>query len=289
VDRAQGPQKATRPTELALAAFLLLAAFSVFLLRPPSWEILLGGTLLASAITTLIALTWADSPQRSVRMLRALAPMLLFPALYDLTGRINVGLSRWILDGPLERFEARLFDGQPSLFLSERLPWLLLSEFLHLCYFLYYFLVPLLPVVLTLRGRDRDVAHVVRVLCLCFLACLACYIWLPLSSPLFKYPLIGPPLSRGFFYQLNHSISAHAGVLGGAFPSSHASMTTLGLLLARRYSRGLFWITLLPAMGLLVATVYCRYHFAMDTIAGVIVGTAFFLALGRRRDSRGEA
>lgn len=86
------------------------------------------------------------------------------------------------------------------------------------------------------------------------------YIWLPVASPFFIYPPIGPPLSDGFFYRLAHAISNRGGVLGGAFPSSHAALTVINLLMAFKLHRRLFWWTLAPSVLLLVATGYCRYH-----------------------------
>jgi membrane-associated phospholipid phosphatase len=32
----------------------------------------------------------------------------------------------------------------------------------------------------------------------------------------------------------------------------------------------LFWIILIPALLLIVATVYCRYHYVVDVIGGVL-------------------
>ena len=53
---------------------------------------------------------------------------------------------RRYLDDKIMEFEGRLFNGQPSLYLSERFPSRWLSAFLHLCYFSYY------PIVVALAG-----------------------------------------------------------------------------------------------------------------------------------------
>ncbi len=271
----------TRSTEIALASFLAFAAFSSALIRPPGWPGLAAGLLGASAAVALAAGRLPAASSATVRRLRALLPILLFAFLYNLTGRINAGLARWILDAPLERIEAALFHGQPSLYLAEKAPWLALSEFLHACYFSFYLLVACLPSVLALEGREEALVFAVRRLCLCFFACLFFYIWLPVTSPLYKYPPLGPPLSEGLFYHLAHAVSARGGVVGGAFPSSHAALSVLALLLAWRHERRVFWITLIPTAGLLAATVYGRYHFALDILAGIVMGAAFAIP-GRR-------
>jgi len=262
--------------ERSLAIYLFLAGASVAILRPESWvPLMMGHTI------TAVAIGWvARRPSPTSSMMtgfRGCVPFLLFAVLYPMTGRINIGMTTWILDGPIEQLEEMLFWGQPSLYLSERLPSLLLSEFLHGCYFIYYLLIIGLGVTLAAQRRYREMSFCVGTVCTCFFVCLLCYIWFPVKSPLYLYPPIGPPLANGFFYGITHAVACHGGVVGGAFPSSHAAVSLLNLLLAYRWARGLFFITLAPTVGLLFATVYCRYHFALDTIVGMALATCFYV------------
>jgi membrane-associated phospholipid phosphatase len=206
-----------------------------------------------------------------IRSARILFPLVLFSPLYTGTGLLSAALPRWAFSDWLEHVEAGLFRGQPSMYLAQLFSSLALSESLHAAYVSYYFLVAALPLTLVIQRREQETAQVVFVICLCFSICCLCYIWLPVASPFFLYPLIGPPLSDGFFFRLAHGISNQGGVLGGAFPSSHAAMTMVNLLLAYRLERRLFWWTLAPSTLLLIATVYCRYHYALDTIVGAVL------------------
>jgi membrane-associated phospholipid phosphatase len=182
--------------------------------------------------------------------------------------------------------EARLFRGQPSMFLSERFPWVGLSEALHACYLGLYLLIPLPAVLLLTQRREREAARAVFALSLCLFFLMLFWIWLPVTSPLYRYPLIHGPQASGFFFRLAHRVSRQGGVLGAAFPSGHAALASLALLICWRWIRKAFWIVLGPTFGLLAATVYCRYHFALDTLAGILVGAAAYLLLvGRRRAS----
>jgi membrane-associated phospholipid phosphatase len=52
------------------------------------------------------------------------------------------------------------------------------------------------------------------------------------------------------------------------FPSMHACLSLLCLLHARRFSRGLFFLFLPGITGLLLSTLYLRYHYVSDVIAG---------------------
>ena len=262
------------PAEQVLGAYLVLAGISTVVIRPPAWGVLSAG-LFIGAIALILASRIPPPRDAFGAGLRAVAPLALYTVLYPLTGTISRGLPVWILDGPLEQLEAAVFGGQPSMYLADLAPWRTLSELLHACYFSYYVLVPTLPVVLAIQGHPRVAAQVVGALSGCFGLCLLCYIWMPVTSPLYLYPPLTLPLSDGFFYRLTHLFASRGGVIGGAFPSSHAALSVLNLALAFRLSKGVFWATLLPTMGLLVATVYGRYHFALDTVVGGLLGLAF--------------
>ncbi|MBN1423578.1 phosphatase PAP2 family protein [Candidatus Fermentibacteria bacterium] len=262
------------PAEGVLGAYLALAGASAILIRPPSWATLAGGMLVAAAMFFFVRRLPRPSSPRATG-LRAVAPLACFPVLYPLTGMISRGLPVWLLDGPLKRWEEAAFGGQPAMFLAEAAPWKALSEVLHACYFSFYFLVIGLPVVLAFEGRAQRAARVMRNLCTCFGVCLLCYIWIPATSPLYASPPLPEALRDGFFYRLTHAVADRGGVRGGAFPSSHAALAVCNLVMAFRDERRVFWLTLAPTMGLLVATVYGRYHFALDTVAGTLVGLAF--------------
>lgn len=272
----------TRPVERTLALFILLEAASVVVIRPPEWPTILAALLLISW-GAFAASTWIPAPRsRALWCARVLLPLVLFPLLYRTSGLLNIGLPRWLLDGPIERMEGWIFGGQPSMFLFEKMPWLPLSEALHACYFFLYLLIPLPVVALLIRRRDVEAARAVFALSGCLFILILFYIWLPVTSPLYKYPMIDGPAARGFFFRLAHRFSNEGGVLGAAFPSGHAALAVLSLMLSFRWMRRLFWIALVPTIGLLIATVYCRYHFAMDTVAGMVVGgTMFRILIGR--------
>ncbi len=270
------------PAETIVQAYVFFVIVSAWILVPASWSWVLAWHLAAAPLVELVRRTPRPSSPLA-RRLRALYPLATFPILYHVTGRLNVHLPHWVLTRPLEQLEATLFGGHPSLYLAERLPFLALSEALHLCYFSYYALVLLLPIALAAQGRERDLEHVVHLVCLCFAVCLAFYIWLPVESPYYAYPAFKAPLSDGPFYRLAHFMSGRGGVVGGAFPSSHAALATLVLLLAHRLERRVFWWTLAPTVGLAFATVYARYHVAVDTVAGIALAVGVFIAFGRGR------
>ena len=104
------------------------------------------------------------------------------------------------------------------------------------------------------------------------------YILFPVDSPFYLLPKLGEPQSGHFFYELVHFVSSRGGARGGAFPSSHVSVSTVILLVTWKYqSRWLVWLVPIY-VGLVFATVYGRFHYLLDVFAGwalalAVVGT----------------
>ncbi|MCX6995564.1 MAG: phosphatase PAP2 family protein [Kiritimatiellaeota bacterium] len=70
-------------------------------------------------------------------------------------------------------------------------------------------------------------------------------------------------------------------VEGAAFPSSHVAIATVILYYTFRYARPAAWVLTPLIVSLMVATVYCRYHYAIDVLAGLATA-ALLIPLWRR-------
>jgi len=53
------------------------------------------------------------------------------------------------------------------------------------------------------------------------------------------------------------------------FPSGHTMISMVVLLVSWKRFRRAFWFLLPFATGLIISTIYCRYHYAIDVIAGI--------------------
>jgi membrane-associated phospholipid phosphatase len=72
-----------------------------------------------------------------------------------------------------------------------------------------------------------------------------------------------------------------AGLHGGCMPSSHVAVATVVFVFAYKYTRRLFYFLGPLILSLFVGTVWGRFHYLSDVIAGILV--AFLsLYLGRR-------
>jgi len=114
------------------------------------------------------------------------------------------------------------------------------------------------------------------------------FIVFPVDSPFYRLERLAPPLADGFFFNLVHLVSARGGARGGAFPSAHVSATIVVWLLAWRHQPRLAGVLAPFVAGLIVATVYGRFHYVLDTLAGLVLGATVVAAyVGTIRVRRG--
>jgi len=107
-------------------------------------------------------------------------------------------------------------------------------------------------------------------------------IFFPIESPHYAQGWVNmPALSGGPATALVNFIEHFGRVHGGAFPSAHVSGSFVALLGAWRYRRRMFWIFFPMFLAMCIATVYGRYHYIADVLAGILAGALGFW-IGRR-------
>jgi len=112
------------------------------------------------------------------------------------------------------------------------------------------------------------------------------YMSYPVDSPFYLAPDLAEALTGNFFYELVHFVSDRGGARGGAFPSSHVSVSVTVWLVV--WFRARQWIYLLTpiTLGLIFATVYGRFHYVLDAFVGfalaISISGTYFLLVQRR-------
>src|SRR5436190_4436428 len=227
---------------------------------------------------SLLTLDRARPPAGILRVVRDWHPLMLFPPLYKEVELLAPVLGDWRLTAAIPAWESALFGGQPSLYLSERLAFVPLSEYLHFCYLSYAIVIPAVAAYWYASGRKAVFAELLLLLSTVLLGSYLFFILLPVDSPYYRFPRIGPPLAGHFFFDLVHHISARGGARGGAFPSAHVSGSVVLILVAWLHQRRLACVLAPIIGGLLIATVYGRFHYALDTLTGAALAVAVVAA-----------
>jgi membrane-associated phospholipid phosphatase len=208
------------------------------------------------------------------RVIRDWHPLALFPLLYKEVELLAPVLGDWRLTAAIPAWEAALFAGQPSLYLSERLAFVPLSEFLHFCYLSYVIVIPAVAGYWYVSRREAAFGELLLLLSAVLLGSYLFFILLPVDSPYYVSQRLGPPLSRHFFFDLVHQVSDRGGARGGAFPSAHVSGAVVVSLVAWRHQRRLAYLLVPIAVSVMIATVYGRFHYALDSLAGAALAIA---------------
>jgi membrane-associated phospholipid phosphatase len=232
-----------------------------------AWLVIVHLALFAS----LLVLNRSRASSGVLRVILDWHPLLLFPFLYKEVELLAAAVGDWRLTAVIPAWETALFGGQPSLYLSERLAFVPLSEYLHFCYLAYVTVVPLVAAYWYVGGRRPAFRELLLMLSTVLLASYLFFILLPVDSPYYLSPRLGPPLSGHAFFDLVHQMSARGGARGGAFPSAHVSSTVVLSLVAWRHERRLAYVIVPFTGSVMMATVYGRFHYALDSVAGAVL------------------
>lgn len=190
--------------------------------------------------------------------------------LYKLAGALVQFLRRPWQDELLARLDLAIFGFNPNLALSVFQPaWL--TELMMLAYLAYLPLVVWLAYRLFRCKGQAGLQSYAFTLGLAYLACFLLFILVPASSPRFYFQGFTP--EGGFlFRRLMNLVETSAQYRGGSFPSAHCAAGTVMLYFSLQAGKKVAMVVIPLIILFFVSTVYGQYHYAVDVLAGVIVG-----------------
>ncbi len=269
---------------MALVAVLILCFHNGTV---PQWPRLLAGHAVGLVLVhCLIHLHARKPPGWPLDFLRHFYPVLLYTAFFIETGSLNRMFFPDYLDPQVAQWEERIFGCQPSVLFMEKLPWLAVSELFYASYFSYYIMIAGVGLALFLRSRQQFF-HYVSVVSFLFYVCYLIYIFLPVigSRVFFRqvdsyvlpaatqqlavtdaYPAA---VQAGIFFKIMKWVYRVFEAPGAAFPSSHVAVALCTVVFSFRYLRSIRYPHLAVAVLLCCSTVYCRYHYVVDVLAGL--------------------
>jgi membrane-associated phospholipid phosphatase len=257
----------TRTLGVALAVYLATATIPIarFVLASGA------GAALATHLAMLgytVALVLARNPRR--RPALDWLVLTVGPLMYVELRWIIAGMALPHHDALVGEWEHALFPSNPSATLAPRWSVLPLSEALHLAYASYYLLVYVPSIILYARGRRDAFVATALAFAVVYGTCFITYALFPVDGP--RY-LVGPaaapdgPVRRFVLALLERGSSR-----GTAFPSSHVAASVVSALCALRFQRPVGVVVAVIAAALTLATVYGGFHYAVDALAGLLLG-----------------
>lgn len=250
-------------------------------------------------VTLALWLFYRLHPCRLLLFARILAQMLFLGSWYPDTYEINRLLPN--LDYLFARWEQSLFQCQPALLFSQKVPWGWFSELMCLGY-VSYFPLMLIVYLYYFFCRYKEFQMTAFVILASFFSYYVIFVLLPVTGPQFYYLAVGTDkIADGVFPNLGHWFLTHSERMAApgwsdgfwyhvldltheagerptaAFPSSHVGITTVVMLLALRTRSRSLVLTILPFYLLMCfSTVYILAHYAIDAIAGLVTGILFY-------------
>lgn len=269
------------PVEWLTLGYLALASTVIVVfgaeLRSAPWLLLAHAATVAGVVTLCAAAErW---PKPGLRFARHWYPLSLFIGLFEeLQSLVHLIIPHW-QDRWLIAFDYALLGAHPTVWL-EQFSSPLLNDTMQAAYISYYFYPVVLGGVLYAREETRSLRIFMTATAAAYYISYVIAILFPIEGP---YHTLGalqrvPELHGGFFTALIGVVERFGRVHGAAFPSLHVAGATVAVLAAWRFQRRLFW-WFLPFFGaMLVSTVYGRYHYVADLLAGLVVGAMGYVA-----------
>ena len=276
--------------DYATQAYMALVALLILLFHNstvPNWSGLLGAHLACLVLVHLLIQTHARHKSgKLLDFLRHFYPVLLYTAFFIETGSLNRMFFKDYLDPMVAQWEQQIFGCQPSVLFMEKLPWLAVSELFYASYLSYYIMIAGVGIALFLRSREQFF-HYVSVVSFLFYVCYLIYIFLPvIGSRAFFHQVEGYALpadtqqlavtdvypeavQAGPFFHIMKWVYRVFEAPGAALPSSHVAVALCTVFFSFRYLRRIRYIHLAVAFLLCLSTIYCRYHYVVDVLAGL--------------------
>jgi membrane-associated phospholipid phosphatase len=216
-----------------------------------------------------------------VRFLRYWYIPIVLGFFYEQIDGFILGVHGVYLDHLIYGFEKVLLGVYPSVWL-ERFASPPLTEIMKFFYNSYYWLGPVLGISLYFKGEliafRRTIFSIVTAFFISYLG----FVLFPVEGPRYELSeLYKGPLEGYVVTALQDFIMEVGDIHGGCMPSSHVAVALVVLLLAWVYRKKMaVWMTPFVTM-LCISTVYNRYHYVSDVVAGIVVGI-FAFWLGKR-------
>jgi membrane-associated phospholipid phosphatase len=297
-----------RVSETVILGYLSYAVIAslVFPLPFREWVLAIGLNLLAGGLLLLIGIVAEHS--ELVSIIRNWLPAVLILVAYRESGLFFVPDPVHHLDYVFVKLDRILLQNSParSLF-SFSAPWL--QRYLEFSYMLCYPLVPLglaalylVPTVSagrerwrstipedrreSLRQAERVIDRFWTTVLLATLTCYVLYPLFPLTPPRLLFNDVSGPTVAPLLRHLNFWILDQYSVQACIFPSGHVAAVTATALAVRKHLSRIGFLFIVAAASVGLATVYGRYHYALDAFAGVVVGIGAYQIACRLFDEK---
>ena len=262
---------------IVFSFFLLVLTLFYFETVPSSGYLLL---IYSSVIFFQVLLVYLSDNNSFLKLTRDIIfPVVSVLIIFDSLGLLVHSINPRDIDYLLIRADYMIFGVHPTVYI-ERFVHPLLTDILQVAYSTYYFLPVSLGVFLKIKGTAESFEKSLFLILLCFYLSYVGYILFPALGPRYAMEHLHEKELGGFLVSqpIQVLLDLIEGIKRDAFPSGHTGIALTVLFLAYKYATRLFRIMLVPVVLLIVATVYCRYHYVVDVVGGIFLSVVTIVA-----------
>lgn len=266
-------------TVTILLLIILLGLTGIFYDSLPKGPFLIGLYSLLIVVQILLA-----RYHRNGRMI-TIAYDLIFPVIcvlliFDSLEWVVHYINPEDIDPLLIRLDYLIFGNHPTIML-ERIMHPLLTDMLQIAYSTYYFIPVSFGIVLISKRKKEEFDRALFLILFCFYLSYLGYILFPALGPRFTIDHLQTQELHGFLIAepIQIFLNRLEGIKRDAFPSGHTAVACAVLYCAYRFEKRFFRICLPVVAAMIFSTVYCRYHYVVDVIAGLVL-TVLSVAVG---------
>lgn len=220
-----------------------------------------------------------NAPQNKVTIwLKNWNPIIIIPTNFTELHYLVHNVSPMDYDKALIQLDYSIFGVHPTVWM-ERLANPIVTEYLQIIYTTFYFLPIILAFILFHRKAYDDFDFFTFIMVFGFYLSYLGYFIVPAIGPRFTLDHLQTFPVSGLWATdaIRQTLDKLENIQRDAFPSGHTEMTVLAMIYAFKYSRKYFYVLLIIGTSLIFSTVYLRYHYVVDVIAGIAlaVGVVF--------------
>jgi len=215
----------------------------------------------------------ATSLQVALQTLRGFGPLFACLAIYEALHDLTPILRRHVDDQWLVNTDHFFLHVDVGRWLDDHIGSAFTTHVLTWCYVSYAFASPIYAGYQYVKANYRPFHDFALAITITAFIGYSGYLLVPAVGPyVFQHNLYADRLQGWGHGGILDIIAKMKGSARDAFPSLHTAMTTVVLGCMWRDARKLFWTYLPIALGLYLATMYLRVHYATDVAAGFVVG-----------------
>jgi len=237
----------------------------------------------AAAAWLLAAVARAEATEGSLAwFFRHWYPLLYVSACYREMSVLIPAIRRRDFDAALARLDFTWWGAHPTVWL-ERLTSPLLTELMQFIYILFLPMILVPALLLWRRRRWADFRFYAFLLSLGFLVSYLGYFLVPVRGPRFLLDWLQSAPLEGLwsFPFLRHWLDVLEAAHYDCFPSGHTELILMVCWFSRRLSGRLFALFSVYTVPMLFSTVYLRYHYTVDLVAGATLALVLILLAPR--------